>query len=92
MESIQEKGTKIAFTLPREMFDAVSIMASEARAAFRAAGSAALDRRCAPAESRSASAFARKSRQEMLILSLFVDDPGCVKTLCFIMSMVIPAI
>jgi hypothetical protein len=65
----------------------------EAKAAFRAAVGGA-PRRCAPAESRPspASAFFGKSGRDMLSLSLSVDDPGCVKTLYFIMIGVVPAL
>ena len=34
----------------------------------------------------------RGSGQEMLVADTSVDDPACVKTLCFIMNGMIPAI
>jgi len=56
-----------------EVVASLTIYGDEAKAAFRAAWAAPLDVR--PAESRPASAFAGKSGQDMLNLSLSVDDP-----------------
>jgi hypothetical protein len=86
------KGTPAKFLGYIEAPDEKAAIDAAAEGIQDRRGAAGPDRCAATGTSAPASAFFRKSRPIMLNLSISVDDPGCVKTLYFIMIGVIPAI